>query len=194
MINFIGITHLDTLPVMARLHKLNPPLWKPVSARGEMNNPMIGLGASFILRGHDKVTRENWLEDLPIKDKPGLDAWPSMRKLLSEARAAVMATDLGRQHLSGEVSRAMMSRLDPGSTIFWHEDNGPYHEKNVRFHIPLVTNPLCLMYSGPETSHFEAGGLWYFNNRVRHSAANWGAHYRVHLVFEMRKRDVAKPH
>jgi hypothetical protein len=197
-VNFRFITHLDTLPVMPRLFQSAPQNWPALEVRGERADPMIGLGASLPLRGHSPITEENWLEDLPVKDlppllggdpKPFVNSWDSMKRLLSQARKAIMADETARQYLSGKMGRAMISRLDPGSTIFWHDDNGPYHEKHVRFHVPLVTNPGCIMYSGPESLHMEVGALWFFNNRTRHSAANWGKHYRLHLIFEMRRMD-----
>lgn len=180
---------------MANLHKLQPATWKGVAARGEVNRPEIGLGASLLLRGHDHITRENWLDDLPVVDLPELVKWKSMQALLARARKAIMADhaalvrQTGKPLLSGEMARAMVSRLDPGSTIFWHLDDGPYHSKTARFHLPLVTNPGCIHYSGPESLHMEAGSLWYFNNHVRHSAANWGQSFRVHLIFEMRRAE-----
>jgi Aspartyl/Asparaginyl beta-hydroxylase len=196
--NFRAITHLDTLPVMPWLVKFQPSAWKPVEARGEYNNPMIGMGASLLLRGHDKITKENWLDDLPVKDqhvlagggaKPFDKPWESMKRLLAQARKAIMAEELARRFLSGTMGRAMISRLDAGSSIFWHTDDGPYHERHIRFHLPLVTNPGCLMYSQSESLHMPAGSLWFFNNRVRHSAANWGTLPRLHLILEMRKSE-----
>ena len=197
MLNFRWVTHLDIFPVMPGLYKQQPATWKPVEARGELNNPMFGLGASLLLRGHRDITKENWLEDLPVVELPVLDPWKSMKRLLAQARKAIMADhdrmvetrQLLRPELSGVMGRAMVSRLDPGSTIFWHEDDGPYHDKHIRFHVPLVTNPGCIMYSGPESLRLEAAGLYYFNNKVRHSAANWGKTYRLHLIFEMRRRE-----
>lgn len=193
MQNFLGITHLDVLPVLARLHKLNPPTWKPVEARGETNNPVIGKGASYLLRGHDKITKANWLEDLPVKDLPELLQWASMRQLLDEAKRAVMATDLAKALLTGDMARAMISRLDPGP-LFWHVDDGPYHARTARFHVALVTNPLCKLYSLTEDMHVPVGMLVWFNNHVWHCATNFSPnpkHYRLHLVFEMYRQQVA---
>jgi Aspartyl/Asparaginyl beta-hydroxylase len=189
MNNFRAVVHLDTFAVMPRLHKLQPANWKGVTERGEYNVPEIGMGASIILRGHDPITKENWLDDLPIKETQTLTEWATMKSLLAKARKAIMNEPIAKQYLSGEMGRAMVSRLDPGSTIFWHVDDGPYHEKNIRFHLPLVTNPGCLLYSGPESMHVPVGLLTYFNNRVRHSAANWGQFHRLHLIFEMRRLD-----
>lgn len=199
MNNFRYIAQLDVFSVLPTLFKQQPATWKPVEARGETNSPMIGLGASKLLRAHKDITRENWLEDLPVEQESVLDTWKSMQRLLSQARKAIMdehgrmlaAGMLRKVELSGQMARAMVSRLDPGSTIFWHVDDGPYHAKTIRFHVPLVTNPGCLMYSGPEMAHWEAGSLFYFNNHVRHCAANFGPHYRLHLVFEMYRAEAA---
>jgi hypothetical protein len=188
MQNFRFVTQLDTFPLMGTLQKLKPREWKPVAARGELNLPMYGMGASLLLRGHRNITKENWLDDLPVEELPDLEKWETMKRLLKRAQTAIMAEPVAQQVLTGDMGRAMISRLDPGSTIFWHDDNGAYHDSHARFHVPLVTNPLCLMYSGPEVLHMEVGSLWYFNNRARHSAANWGQHMRLHLILEMRKR------
>src|SRR5258708_30236578 len=93
-----------------------------------------------------------------------------MQLLLNQARDAVMANDIGKTLLSGEMARAMVSRLDPGSTIFWHVDDGPYHKRTGRFHAALVTNPGCFLYSQEEMQHLPQGVLAYFNNHVRHCA------------------------
>jgi hypothetical protein len=186
--NFLPLGHLDTFDVVAKLHKLAPHTWEGVPERGEVNSDMIGRGASLLLRGHDPITHENWLHDLPVSDLPALAEWLSMRRLLDQASSAIMGHQLGAHFLSGEMARTMVSRLDPGSTIFWHLDDGPYHGRTMRFHLPLVTNPGCLMYSGPETLHLPAGSLFWFNNHVRHSAANWGPFMRLHLIFEMYRK------
>lgn len=198
MTNFRFVAHLDTFPVMTGLAKTNPPAWKPVEARGEVMHPDIGLGASLLLRGHSPITKENWLDDLPVRPTRELESWKSMQRLLERARRAVMEEHnrmlqvgfLKRVELSGVMARAMVSRLDPGSTIFWHVDDGPYHQRTVRFHLPLVTNPGCLLYSGPQVQHLEVGSLWYFNNKVRHCAANWGQQHRLHLIFEMYRAEM----
>lgn len=194
MNNFRWVAHLETLAVMAQLHRLQPETWIGVPERGEVHHPDIGLGASLLLRGHEGITADNWLDDLPVGEQQTIEKWNSMKRLLRAAKDAVMTDHArlvgdGRALLSGKMARAMLSRLDAGSTIFWHTDNGPYHSRTARFHMPLVTNPGCTMYSGNEQLHMEIGSLWYFNNKVRHSAANWGSTHRVHLIFEMYRAD-----
>lgn len=191
MMNFRFVRHFDTLAVMPGLAKRKPQEWKGVPERGEVHHPDIGLGASLLLRGHDNITRENWLDDLPVKETADLKDWPTMKSLLAKAKMAIMEEEIAKNYLSGQMARAMISRLDPGSTIFWHVDDGPYHSKTVRFHLPLLTNPGCYLYSGPEMQHVPVGMLTYFNNKPRHCAANWGQTMRLHLIFEMRRKDDA---
>lgn len=187
MNNFYLVGELYLLPVLHKLYRLQPERWKNVTARGEINSPEIGLGASLLLRSHGDITQDNWLKDLPISDTPVLDEWPAMQDLLGTSSTMIMNNPISQKLLTGKMGRAMMSRLDAGSTIFWHVDDGPYHERHARFHLPLITSLGCRLYSGSEDIHLPAGTLWYFNNKIRHSAANWGPFPRVHLIFEMEK-------
>lgn len=186
--NFRYITHLETLAVLSHLHKLQPSTW---TGGDEIND--AGAGPSLLLRGHENATAENWPDDLPVIELPELEKWKSMQALLSRARKAVMqdhdalTVKVGLAPLlSGRMARAKVSRLDAGSTVFWHVDEGHYHSKTARFHLPLVTNPGCTLYSGNEQVHLPVGALWHVNNHAMHSEANWGMGYRVHLIFDMR--------
>lgn len=184
MYNFRFITHLDTFAVIARLHKLNPASWKGEPARGE---PDICKSRSLLLRKHNNPTPENWLEDLPLHDTPELEQWVSLKKLLAQARKAIYADPAMKSVLdpSAPPGRVMLSVLTKENAIQWHTDNGPYHERHTRFHIPLLTNPLCFLQVRNEQVHMEVGALWWFNNRYQHTAINFGLTHRVHLIFEM---------
>src|SRR6185437_12812715 len=103
MINFRAIAQLDTFAVTAQLFKLRPKEWKPVEARGELNNSSFGLGASLLLRAHSPITKENWLEDLPVRSTRDLEQWKTMQQLLEKALRAIMAESLARQYLDGEM-------------------------------------------------------------------------------------------
>lgn len=186
MQNFRLITHLDTFDVVARLHKLNPTSWAGVAARGEIGDVRLPV-KSILLRSHAKVTLDNWLDDLPVNDSETLTKWPSMQRLLKKARREIMRMpDLrGFLDTGAPMGRVMISGLQPGGAITWHTDNGPYHDRHARFHIALVTNPLCEILSRNEKVHMPVGSLWLFNNRVMHSAINFGTEPRYHVVFEL---------
>lgn len=186
--NFQIVGFVDTFQVTAQLYKLQPHTWPGLQYRGEIGDARLP-SRSIALRSHNKPTLENWLEDLPVHETSYLEKWGSMKQLLSRARKQILAhPQLGKVlDNSLPVARAMLTVLEAGGVIAWHKDDGAYHDKHLRFHVPLVTNPGVTMYSGNEQLHMAVGQLWWFNNRVAHSAANWGAIPRIHLIFEMRR-------
>jgi hypothetical protein len=190
MKNFRAIAYLDTFPVVGDLFARKPHEWGGVVARGEIGDVRLPV-KSLLIRGPENPTLDTWTDDLPIKDTADYDAWPSLRVLIDQARAAILADQkaLGVRILDpdGAVGRIMVSGLQPGGVIMWHVDNGAYHDRHVRFHISLVTNPGAFLYSEFEQLHMPVGTLWYFNNRVMHCAANWSPHTRYHVVFELPK-------
>ena len=61
-----------------------------------------------------------------------------------------------------------------------------YSVKNVklsRLHIPIITNPGCLMVIDNVAKHMPAdGSVWVTNNTKYHNAFNGGEENRIHLV------------
>src|SRR6185312_4177278 len=163
--NFRHINFLDTFDVVAKLHKLSPHTWKGMTYRGEIGDSRLPA-RSMALRGHENPTLESWLEDRPVKDFDALAGWHSLQALLAEARKAILADPVVKANnfLDPDlpIGRVMISGLEPQGVITWHTDNGAYHDRHARFHIPLVTNPGCLMYSGPEAVHMNVGELRLF--------------------------------
>lgn len=186
MQNFYPVDFIDVFDALPRLHGLNPNGWAGVVARGEIGDVRLPT-KSLLLRAHDKVTMKNWLEDLPCVDRPELEKWPSMKRMLAQARKAILADANLRPRIdqSAPMGRVMLTMMPPDGVIQPHTDNGPYHETHLRFHLPLVTNPLAVLYSREQTYHLPVGHLWWFNNRVTHWAANWGKSPRIHVIFEM---------
>ena len=55
--------------------------------------------------------------------------------------------------------------------------------KEPRLHIPIITNPGCLMVIDNIAKHMPAdGGVWVTNNTKYHNAFNGGEENRIHLV------------
>ena len=55
--------------------------------------------------------------------------------------------------------------------------------KLARLHIPLITNPGCLMVIDNVAKHMPAdGSVWVTNNTKYHNAFNGGEENRIHLV------------
>ena len=76
-----------------------------------------------------------------------------------------------------KLGRIRILLKEPRSTLSWHRDPEP------RLHIPIITNPGCLMVIDNVAKHLPAdGSVWITNNTKYHNAFNGGEENRVHLV------------
>ena len=76
-----------------------------------------------------------------------------------------------------KIGRTRILLKEPRSTLSWHRDLEP------RLHIPITTNPGCLMVIDNIAKHMPAdGSVWITNNTKYHNAFNGGEEDRVHLV------------
>ena len=76
-----------------------------------------------------------------------------------------------------KLGRVRILLKEPRSTLSWHRDPEP------RLHIPIITNPGCLMVIENIAKHMPAdGSVWVTNNTKYHNAFNGGEENRVHLV------------
>ena len=76
-----------------------------------------------------------------------------------------------------KLGRVRILLKEPRSTLSWHRDPEP------RLHIPIITNPGCMMVIENVAKHLPADGSVYITNNVKyHNAFNGGEENRVHLV------------
>ena len=76
-----------------------------------------------------------------------------------------------------KLGRVRLLLKEPRSTLSWHRDPEP------RLHIPIVTNPGCIMVIENIAKHLPADGSAYITNNLKyHNAFNGGEENRVHLV------------
>ncbi|MDA8822798.1 aspartyl/asparaginyl beta-hydroxylase domain-containing protein [Candidatus Pelagibacter bacterium] len=76
-----------------------------------------------------------------------------------------------------KLGRVRILLKKPRSTLSWHRD------PEARLHIPIITNPGCLMVIDSVAKHMPAdGSVWITNNTKYHNAFNGGEENRVHLV------------
>ena len=76
-----------------------------------------------------------------------------------------------------KLGRVRILLKEPRSTLSWHRDPEP------RLHIPIITNPGCIMVIENVAKHLPADGSVYITNNVKyHNAFNGGEQNRVHLV------------
>ena len=76
-----------------------------------------------------------------------------------------------------KLGRVRLLLKEPRSTLSWHRDPEP------RLHIPIITNPGCMMVIENVAKHLPADGSVYITNNLKyHNAFNGGEENRVHLV------------
>tara|TARA_B100000029_G_scaffold109982_1_gene101553 strand:- start:70 stop:660 length:591 start_codon:yes stop_codon:yes gene_type:complete len=76
-----------------------------------------------------------------------------------------------------KLGRVRILLKEPRSTLSWHRDPEP------RLHIPIITNPGCIMVIENVARHLPADGHAYITNNIKyHNAFNGGEENRVHLV------------
>ena len=76
-----------------------------------------------------------------------------------------------------KLGRVRILLKEPRSTLSWHRDPEP------RLHVPIITNPGCLMVIENAAKHLPADGSAYITNNVKyHNAFNGGEENRIHLV------------
>jgi hypothetical protein len=76
-------------------------------------------------------------------------------------------------------------RLGPGASIGEHRDYRLGHEDGeVRFHVPITTNPGVEFVHEGELVPMEPGETWYLDFNQPHRVVNRGDGPRVHLVID----------
>jgi hypothetical protein len=82
-------------------------------------------------------------------------------------------------------SRAILVRLSPREQVYPHFDIGFYYLVRDRYHLVLSSPDGSKMRCMNETSVWNDGELWWFNNKVDHEAFNQGDSWRIHLIFDL---------
>lgn len=84
------------------------------------------------------------------------------------------------EHIPFSVGRVRLMRLMPKTCLSMHIDD------NLRFHIPIITNPQCFMVfaEAPPVRLPNNGSLYWTNTIIPHSVFNGhNNEERIHLVF-----------
>ncbi len=84
-----------------------------------------------------------------------------------------------------ELEAVRLLVLRAGSNIREHRDyNLGYEDGEVRFHIPVLTNPEVEFYLNQQRVVMNEGECWYLNFNLPHRVINRGATDRIHLVID----------
>lgn len=126
------------------------------------------------------VTTESQPNTLETKDVwPYPDLWQFTEAFLD---------DFGQRHNCTAV-HATYVKLFPGKKIAAHIDLGKFYAVYDRYHLVLTGSyTMCMSpdFSKPETFLYEAGNVYTFNNRIKHSVVN-GLDERVALIFDTKR-------
>lgn len=83
-----------------------------------------------------------------------------------------------------QLRSARLMRLGPNSEIKEHRDFD-LDEKEVRIHIPILTNSKVLFFLNGVKVHMNSGECWYLKLSNPHRVLNQSEEERVHLVIDM---------
>jgi hypothetical protein len=84
-----------------------------------------------------------------------------------------------------EKTSVRLLRLGPGASVREHTDyNLGYDDGEVRFHVPVLTNPDTMFELEGRPIEMRPGETWYLDFNLKHRVANGGATPRVHLVVD----------
>lgn len=101
---------------------------------------------------------------------------------------SLIVTATGQDYLIGHAP--LLSRAMPGVNNPMHHDI-QRADWLTRIHLPLMTNLDCWMQFEDQGQkvHFELGKAYTFNTLKRHAFGNDGDTPRVHLIFEVLRKD-----
>jgi hypothetical protein len=146
---------------------------------------IAGISLNQIPGDPDSIKGENvkgvyWTKP----DRSGIEAVRAKR--IDEAKYTEFVKDLEDTYFKEvydilskkfKLGRVRILLKEPRSTLSWHRDPEP------RLHIPIITNPGCIMVIEEVAKHLPAdGSAWVTNNVKYHNFFNGGEEDRIHLV------------
>lgn len=119
---------------------------------------------------------------------PGYDQHESVDQpayaKLHEARALVMNVFAA---VAGErLGRVMINKIAPGGHIFPHADTPAHCDYYRRFHVVLQSAQGVEFRCGNETTYWETGSVFWFNNKLEHEIWNHSDADRIHMIIDAR--------
>ena len=110
------------------------------------------------------------MRDVPIDESKYTELVPDFHNTYFEEVYNILKKNF-------KLGRVRILLKEPRSTLSWHRDPEP------RLHIPIISNPGCLMVIDNVAKHMPAdGSVWVTNNTKYHNAFNGGEENRIHLV------------
>lgn len=110
-------------------------------------------------------------------DYPAYAQLPDARHIVMQVFGAVGGTRLGR---------VMINRIAPGGVIYPHADTPEHAGYFSRYHVVLQSEPGVMFRCGDERTYWEAGSVFWFNNKLEHEVINESSVDRIHMVIDAR--------
>jgi hypothetical protein len=116
-------------------------------------------------KNHNEVQREKYVNE---------KAYNELIPEIQNTHFEYMYKELSRYF---ELGRMRLLLLEPRNSLSFHKDPQP------RLHIPIITNPGCLLIIENFATHLVAdGSVYYTNTKKYHTALNGGEANRIHFV------------
>lgn len=166
----------DPALLRADLAKVPDDAWMPHYNRADYEGDWSGVA----LRSAGGSAAELFTNPAAssFRDTPVLERCACFRQAISKFECPLRAVRL--------------LRLRPGSRILEHTDYGlTYADGDVRFHVPIETNPETEFVVAGRRLMLAAGEAWYIDFSLPHRIHNRGTTDRVHLVVDGRVNEWA---
>jgi hypothetical protein len=90
------------------------------------------------------------------------------------------------------IVQADIARMPPGGDTVLHTDTRYLQRYSRRYNIAISTNDECWLYyhsydlnNGGSRNHISEGEVWELNNKIVHTAVNYGNTWRTHIIIDV---------
>lgn len=94
------------------------------------------------------------------------------------------------------IVQADIARMPPTGDTIMHTDTRYQQRYSRRYNIAVSTNNDCWLYhnsydldNGGTRDHINEGEVWELNNKIIHTAVNYGTTWRTHIIIDVMPRD-----
>jgi hypothetical protein len=163
--------------------------WNPA---GQPNRYIRGGDGTHLIYLPVNADRTRGFAALSEGYPPGIwTMWDNILKPQCEYLASL--TDI----VDPVVVQADIARMRPvtGDTVM-HNDTRYHQRYSRRYNIAISTNTECWLYhysydlnNGGQRDHINEGEMWELNNKITHTAVNYGSTWRTHLIIDVMPRN-----
>lgn len=163
--------------------------WDPAE---EPDRYIRGDGTHLIYLPNDDRRATGGFKGLMRGYPPGIwDMWNNILKSQCEYLATLTGID------DPIVVQADIARMHPdGGDTVMHTDTRINQRYARRYNVAISTNPDCYLYhysydleNGGVRDHIKEGEVWELNNKIIHTAVNYGNTWRTHLILDIMPRN-----